>query len=215
MEQDDLARLKHVGVSRRKLLHEHGVTTIRQIHEMPEENLAAIKSIGGHYARLIKNSAAEHYKGSQDPLSAGIESSKERKNEETGREFQETMSRIRNRLTRVQEALRPLGKKKYIASYIDFRKQLKKLKAVLDETDQIQGKLSRKAKKKITKKTTGLAEFLKKAGRKPRKRNYNKSGNPVVYREAARCYFLIFGGSAAATSVCDEKNPPDERHPRE
>jgi hypothetical protein len=180
MEQDDLARLKHVGVSRKKLLHEHGVTTIRQLHGMPEENLAAIKSIGGHYARLIKNSAAEHYKESQIPLSAGIESSKERKNEETGREFQENMKRIRNRLTRVQETLRPLGKKKYLPFYIEFRKQLKKLKAVLDETEQIQGKLSRKAKKKIIKKTTGLAEILKKAGRKPGKRNYKKINREIL-----------------------------------
>ena len=179
MEQDDLARLKHVGVYRKKLLREHGVTTIRQLHEMPEENLAAIKSIGSHYARMIKNSAAEHYKESQDPLSAGIESSKERKNEETSREFQETMKRIRNSLTRAQEALRPLGKKKYIPFYIDFRKQRKKLKAVLDETDHLQGKLSRKAKKKIIKKTTGLAEFLKKAGRKPRKRNYKKTNREI------------------------------------
>ena len=180
MEQDDLARLKHVGVSRKKLLHEHGVITIRQLHEMPEENLAAIKSIGGYYARLIKNSAAEHCKEKQGPLSAGIESSKERKNEETSRVFQENMKRIRNRLTRVQEALRPLGKKKYIPFYIDFRKQLKNLKAVLDETDQIQGKLSRKTKKKIIKKTTGLAEFLKKAGRKPRKRNYKKINREIL-----------------------------------
>ena len=36
MEQDDLARLKHVGVSRKKLLHDNGVTTIRHLHEMPE-----------------------------------------------------------------------------------------------------------------------------------------------------------------------------------
>jgi len=73
-----------------------------------------------------------------------------------------------------------MNQKKYIASYIDFRKQLKKLKAVLDETDQIQGKLSRKAKKKIIKKTTGLAEFLKKAGRKPRKRNYKKINREIL-----------------------------------
>jgi len=180
MEQDDLGRLKHVGVSRKKLLHEHGVTTIRQLHEMPEENLASIKSIGSHYARLIKDSAAEHCKEKQDPLSAGIESSKERKNVETGREFQETMSGIRNSLTQVQEALRPLGKKKYIPFYIEFRKQLKELHAALDETDQIQGKLSWKAKKKIIKKTTGLAEFLEKAGRKPRKRNYKKINREIL-----------------------------------
>ncbi len=180
MEQDDLARLKHVGGYRKKLLHEHGVTTIRQLHEMSEGDLAAIKSIGDHYARRIKNSAAEHYKESQDALTAGVESSKERKNEETNREFQENMKRIRNRLTRLQEALRPLGQKKYLAFYIDFRKQLKKLETVLDETDHLQGKLSRKAEKKIIKKTTGFAEFLKKAGRKPNKRNYKKINRKIL-----------------------------------
>ena len=174
MEPDDLTRLKHVGISRNKLLHAHGITTVRQLHEMPEEALAAIKSIGGHYARLIKGSAAGHCKEDREPAQAGIASSRERENGKTGREFQEIMKKIRTRLTRVQEALRPLGKKKYVPFYVDFRKQLKDLEYVLDETDRIQGKLSGKARKKIIKRTAGLAEFLKKAGREPGKKNYRR-----------------------------------------
>lgn len=174
MEPEDLTRLKHVGISRNKLLHAHGITTVRQLHEMPEAALAAIKSIGDHYARLIKASAAGCREEDREPAQAGIPSSREREDGETGREFQEIMKKIRTRLTRVQEALKPLGKRKYVPLYVDFRKQLKNLNAILDKTDRIQAKLSGKARKKIIKRTAGLAEFLKKAGRKPGKRNYRR-----------------------------------------
>ena len=60
MVQDDLTKLKHVGVSRMKLLNDLGITTVEQLFEMPLEKLAEIKSIGGHYAKLIKNSVNEY-----------------------------------------------------------------------------------------------------------------------------------------------------------
>ncbi len=59
VKKDDLTQLKYIEASRMKLLNKHGITTIKQLYEMPEEKLAGIKSIGNHYAKLIKVSAAD------------------------------------------------------------------------------------------------------------------------------------------------------------
>jgi len=53
MEQDDLTCLKHVGNSRMKFLNDSGITTIKQLNEIPLEKLAQVKSIGDYYARMI------------------------------------------------------------------------------------------------------------------------------------------------------------------
>ncbi|TFG56456.1 MAG: hypothetical protein E4H29_07325, partial [Deltaproteobacteria bacterium] len=78
MELDDLARLKHVGASRRKLLNDHGITTVQQLLDIPKEKLAGIKSIGEHYAKLLKNSVNEYSKVKHEKLPAKIVSAKER-----------------------------------------------------------------------------------------------------------------------------------------
>ena len=40
MKQDDLTQLKHVGMSRMKLLNDFGIKTLKQLHELPLEKLA-------------------------------------------------------------------------------------------------------------------------------------------------------------------------------
>ena len=66
MKQDDLTRIKHVGLSRMRLFNDIRITTIKQLSEMPLEKLAAIKSIGDHYAKLIKNSVNDYYEGKKE-----------------------------------------------------------------------------------------------------------------------------------------------------
>ena len=144
MRKDDLTRFKHVGVSRMKLLNDLGITTIKQLYEMPEEKLAEIKSIGEHYAKQIKNSVTEYYKEKHEKLPAEIVSAKERKTEQINRDLQKKIKRLRNSLKRANENLKPLGKKKYLESYIDFKKRSTKLKARLNEIGQIQEDLPKK-----------------------------------------------------------------------
>ena len=133
MRQDDLTRLKYVGVSRMRRLNDMGITTIKQLHEMPEEELAGIKSIGGNYAKLIKNSVAECYMEEHEKLPRKVVSAKERKNEEINRDLKKKIKRLKKNLKRVNENLKPLGKKKYLGSYVDFKKRSAKLKARLNE----------------------------------------------------------------------------------
>lgn len=174
MRKDDLTRFKHVGVSRMKLLNDLGITTIKQLYEMPEKKLAEIKSIGEHYAKQIKNSVTEYYREKHEKLPAKIISAKQRKKEEINRDLKKKIKRLKNSLKRVNENLKPLGKKKYLESYIDFKKRSTKLKARLDEIGQIQEDLPKKVKRNIIKKADALNVFLKGVGKKPKKKKYKK-----------------------------------------
>jgi hypothetical protein len=174
MKQDDLTRLKYVGVTRMRRLNDLGITTIKQLHEMPEEELAGIKSIGGNYAKLIKSSVAECFMEEHEKLPRKVVSAKERKNEEISRGLQRKIKRLKKNLNRVNENLKPLGKKKYLESYVDLKKRSTKLKARLNELGKIQEDLPKKVKKNISKKADALNLFLKGAGKKPRKKRYKK-----------------------------------------
>jgi hypothetical protein len=77
-------------------------------------------------------------------------------------------------LKKTNENLKPLGKKKYLAPYIDLKKSSKSLRARLKSFEQKQGNLSRKKKKKIIKNSISLTSTLKIAGQRPKKKNYKR-----------------------------------------
>ena len=174
MKQDDLSQVKYIGVSRMKILNELGITTIEQLYEMPLKKLAEIKSIGEHYAKLIKNAVAEYYRKKDEKLPEKIVSAKEKKIQEIDQDLQKNIKILKKSLNRVNENLKPLWKKKYLQSYVAFKNRSNKLKARLNETNQIHEDLPKKAKKKIAKKGDALNLFLKKVGKKPKKKKYKK-----------------------------------------
>jgi hypothetical protein len=174
MKQDDLSQVKYIGVSRMKILNELGITTIEQLYEMPLKKLAEIKSIGEHYAKLIKNSVTECYRKKDEKLPEKIVSAKEKKIQEIDQDLQKNIKSLKKSLNRVNENLKPLWKKKYLQSYVAFKNRSNKLKARLNETNQIHEDLPKKAKKKIAKKGDALNLFLKKVGKKPKKKKYKK-----------------------------------------
>ena len=174
MKQDDLTQLKHIGVTRMQLLNDFGISTIKQLYKMPLEKLAEIKSIGAHYAKLIKISVTEYYKEKQKKLPGETISAKERKTEEINRDLQKKIKRLNKNLNRVNEDLKPLWKKKYLGLYIDFKKRSTKLKASLEALGNNQEDLSKKVKKNIIKKTGALTLTLKKVRKKPKKKKYKE-----------------------------------------
>jgi len=174
MKQDDLTQLKHVGVFRMKILNDLGITTIKQLYEIPLEKLAEIKSIGRHYAKLIQNSVAAYYREKHQKRPGKTVSSKERKIEEINRDLQKTIKRLNKSLSRSNENFKPLGKKKYVELYINFKKRSTRLKARLKAVGKTQQDLSKKAKKKIIKKAEALNLTLKRAGKKPKKKKYQE-----------------------------------------
>ena len=174
MKQDDLTQLKHVGVSRMKLLNDVGITTLEQLYEMPLEKLSEIKSIGRHYAKLIKNSVNEHYREKSEKSLGKPEAAKGKKVEKINRNLQKNIKRLNKSLNRADEKLKPLWKKKYLEHYIVFKKRSNTLKTRMDTIGKIQKDLPKKAKKKIIKKSDALDSILKNAGKKPKKKKYKE-----------------------------------------
>jgi hypothetical protein len=174
MKLDDLTKLKHVGISRMKLFNDLGITTIKQLYEMPMEKLAEIKSIGRHYAKLIKDSVTECYREKDEKLPEKIVSAKEKKINEINQDLQKKIKSLKKSLNRVNENLKPLWKKKYLELYIDFKNKSNKLKARLNEINRIREDLPKKDKKRVVKKGDALNSFLKEIGKKPKKKKYKE-----------------------------------------
>ena len=146
MKNDDLTKVKHVGASRMKLLNDQGITTIEQLYKIPQENLAQMKSLGGHYARLIKDAVTEYYEEKQKKSPDKTVSSKEKESEQVNLNLRKRARKLKKRLNRLNEDLKPLWKKKYLESYIGYKKRANKLKARLDAVDEIQDALPIKVK---------------------------------------------------------------------
>jgi hypothetical protein len=179
LKQDDLTRLKHVGAARMKLLNDSGIVTIKQLHEMRLEKLAEIKSIGEHYAKVIKDSVAEYSMGKHVELSDKTASGIETKTKKINQDLHKKIGRLHKNLNRVNENLKPLWEKKYLGLYVDFKKRLKKLKVRLGVLGQVKGDLSKTDIKKIIKNADSLNSNLKKVGKKPKKKKYKKTTQEV------------------------------------
>jgi hypothetical protein len=174
MKQSDLTQLKHIGPARMKLLNNFGVTTIKQLYEMPVDKLAGINSIGNHYAKLIKNSVTQHYSEKQEKLSTEIVSVKEKKLKQINREFFKKNKRLKKHLKQANDILKPLQKKKYLKLYIHFKTKSVKLKISLKTLDKIQQGLPKKAKRNIIKEMDALDLILTGVQKKPKKKKYKE-----------------------------------------
>ncbi len=170
MRQDDLTKLKHVGVSRMQLLNDVGITTVEQLYEMPLEKLSEIKSIGRHYALLIKDSVNKHYREKSEKVPTRTASDKARKTRKSNRDLKKRIKRLHKNLNRVNEDLKPLWQKKYLKLYIDFKKKFKKLKSRLSVLGRMEEDIPEKDKENIIKKADTLIITLKKVRKKPKKK---------------------------------------------
>jgi CO dehydrogenase/acetyl-CoA synthase alpha subunit len=78
----------------------------------------------------------------------------------------------RQQLKRANEKLKPLGKKKYLEIYVDFKKRSKKLKQHLSKLSRQEADLPEKVRARIIKKADALIVAMKKVGKKPKKKTY-------------------------------------------
>jgi hypothetical protein len=179
MKKDDLTQVKNIGPARMKLLNDSGITTIKQLEEIPLEKLAQIESIGGRYAKLIKVAVTEYYGKKPGKSAVTTASGQEKKVVDISGKLRKRIKVLNKRLKQAKEDLKPLGKKKYLEAYIDFKKRSNALKSRLKDLDQIEGGLSQKLKKKIIKNVDALNLTLKKAGEKPKKKKYKKLAQEI------------------------------------
>ena len=174
MEKDDLTLVKHVGAARMKLLNDFGITTIRQLYETPLEQLAQIETIGEHYAKLIKEAAGESYGKKPKKKAPKIVSGKEKETQEINQNLSKQVKILKKQLKRASENLKPLGKKKYLELYIEFKKRSKTLKTRLKGLNQIRGELSKEVTNNIVNNADALNATLKNVRGKPKKKIYKK-----------------------------------------
>ena len=177
--KDDLTKVKHVGALRMKKLNDAGIKTIKQLSEVPLENLMRINTIGERYAKLIKVAATESYgkkSARSDPKAA---SANKKKTAALDPILNNRIAVLKKRLKQANEKLKPLDKKKYLELYIDFKKKSKTLKARLNRLIENAGKLSKKETKNIIQNANSLSVTLKNVGKKPKKKKYRKVSQEI------------------------------------
>jgi exonuclease VII large subunit len=179
MKKDDLTQVKYIGTARMKLFNDSGITTIRQLSKTPLEKLARIETIGEHYAKLIKDAVSESDGEKPEKTAPKTVAGKEKETKEISQNLGKQIKALKKQLRTATEHLKPLGKKKYLGLYIDFKKRSKTLKTRLDGVNQIQGDLSKAVTKKIIKNADALSATLKNVGKKPKKKIYKKLAQEI------------------------------------
>jgi hypothetical protein len=79
-------------------------------------------------------------------------------------------------LKQTNEKLKPLGKKKYLELYVDFKKRAKTLKRHLNK---LEASPPRKVQRKIIKKADALIVTMKNIGKKPKKKTYKSLSQEI------------------------------------
>ena len=179
MKKDDLTQVKYIGAARMKLLNDSGITTIRQLSKTPLEKLARIETIGEHYAKLIKDAVSESDGEKPEETAPKTVAAKVKETKEIGQNLGKQIKVLKKQLKTATEHLKPLGKKKYLGSYIDFKKRSKTLKARLDGVDQMRGDFSKSVTKKIIKNADALSATLKNVRKKPKKKIYKELAQEI------------------------------------
>lgn len=179
MKKDDLTKVKHVGALRMKKLNDAGIKTIKQLSEIPLENLIRINTIGERYAKLIKAAATESIGKASVKSEPKAASAKKKKTTAIDPILKNRIMVLKKRLKQANEKLKPLDKKKYLELYIDFKKKSKTLKAHLNSLTKNAGKLSKKETKNIIKNANALSVTLKNAGKKPKKKKYQQVSQEI------------------------------------
>lgn len=77
-----------------KLLNDSGITTITQLHDIPLDKLAGIKSIGEYYAKRIKKSVSDYYGVKNGELSVTIRPVKEEQPERINRDLKKKINMV-------------------------------------------------------------------------------------------------------------------------
>jgi hypothetical protein len=171
MKTDDLTQVKYIGASRMKSLKDLGITTIKQLYETPLDTLARIETIGGYYAKLIKDAVSESFGEGPEKATSETASGEEKKVVGVNQDLIKKINALKKRLKRTNDVLKSSGKKKL---YIDFKKRSKTLMKRLDGLVQTDKAISKKISKDSIKKANALNTMLKDAGQKPKKRRQKK-----------------------------------------
>ena len=168
MKKDDLTQVKNIGSARMKLLNSQGITTIQQLYEIPLEKLEQVKSLGQHYAKLIKDAVNDFYAKKAEPSknrATELLQSKDKKTDKIDKNLNSELAKVTKYLKKAKEKLKPIQKKKHLNLFVDLKMRSNRLKTRILALSETQSDLSEKQKKKIIKKAAALNMMLKDAGK--------------------------------------------------
>jgi len=173
MSDNELTCVPGIGPARAKRLNEYGVLTIEDLKNMTIEDLAAIKTIGMSNANKLK--AAVHAMGVSEAISdelevVHVEDEKtileemvqliDPKSFKLVKKTRESLEGLHETINNGLEKLKPLGKKKWLKHYIEYKCQVRKLEKRLVSTLGELEDLSKKSKKTLEKTASNLEDAL-------------------------------------------------------
>jgi hypothetical protein len=168
MKKEDLTQVKNIGSARMKFLNSQDITTIQQLYEIPLEKLEQVKSLGQHYAKLIKEAVNDIYaKRAEQPKKPVTETSpiNGAKIDKTDQKLATELAKTSKYLKTAKEKLKPIQKKKHLKLFTGLKKRSKRLNTRILALSQMKSDLTQKQKKKIIKKAAALNMMLKDAGK--------------------------------------------------
>jgi len=178
-----LMRVKFIGTARAQALVAAGVVNIEQLRVASETDLAAIKTVGPHYARLIRNelNQALPNQPSQQSHEVPVE------NIEPSNKAAKPLKRCRKRLRKVKKALKhadeqlkPLWRRKYTLDYLAYKKLARSARKQISKINRRLDDLSPKKVKKITAAAMTLLRTLAAIPSEPKRKHYRKAVNAVT-----------------------------------
>lgn len=182
MRKDDLTQVKNIGSARKKLLAIHGINTVQQLYDEPLDRLVQIKSLGQHYAKLIKAAVKDLYEskeeGPAETVADGPRDSK-KNSDMFDRKLKSEIAALNKYLKRAKEKFKPIKKKKHIKLFLKFKKQSNNLKAQILILRQSQLDIPKKQKRKVAKKIAALNTVLKNAGKNKKGKTMMKLNNEI------------------------------------
>jgi len=182
MNKDDLTQVKNIGNARKKILASHGITTVQQLYKMPLEKLMQIKSLGRHYAKLIKVAVNEYYEtkaAASAESDAVVSTDKKEKSVKIDRKIGAELAKTPKYLKRAKRKFEPINKKKHLKLFVEFKTKSNGLKMQILTLRQSKLDLSKKQKKKILRKAEALNVMVKHVGKKKKAKTMNKLNNEI------------------------------------
>jgi hypothetical protein len=135
---------------------------------VPLEKLQQIKGLGQHYSKLIKDAVNDLYepkeKAPSEPV-LDVTPRKKKKPEKADSNLRTEIAKTTKYLKRAKNKFEPINKKKHLKLLVDFKTASSDLKTQIQVLRRTKLDLSKKQKKKITKKVAALNKMLKNAGK--------------------------------------------------
>ena len=173
-----LMGVRYIGIKRAQALMAAGVADPDQLRAFPEAQLAAIKAVGPHYARLIKNELNQASPDRQRPNSPRAISAAIQTQPNTRQQIKRCRKRLRKAkkaLKNTDEQLKPLWRRKYTLDYLAYKKTAKTARKLISKVNRRLDDLPPRQTKMVTAEAKQLLAVLDTVPSKAKRKHYKKA----------------------------------------